>query len=112
MSGWIGVDLDRTIAKHWEGDYHPTKIGEPVPLMVERVRQWLAQGIEVRIFTARMSDPEWQADVLRAIGDWTEEVVGTRLKATCRKDYAMIEFWDDRARQVIPDTGVLVGPAS
>lgn len=38
-SGWIGVDLDGTLAlyKGWSGG----TIGEPVPLMAARVKDWL-----------------------------------------------------------------------
>jgi hypothetical protein len=51
--GWIGVDLDGTMAYYdgWKGADH---IGEPIPAMVERVKRWLAEGREVRIFTARV----------------------------------------------------------
>jgi len=51
---WIGVDLDGTLAfdEGWKGHQH---IGPPIPLMLERVKRWLAMDIEVRIFTARAS---------------------------------------------------------
>ena len=32
--------------------YH---VGEPIPLMLERVKKWLSEGIEVRIVTARVA---------------------------------------------------------
>ena len=40
--GWIGVDLDGTLAEYlgWQGMGH---IGEPIAPMVERVKAWLAQ---------------------------------------------------------------------
>lgn len=108
--GWVGVDLDGTLAKYegWQG---PTHIGEPVPAMVERVQRWLAEGIEVRVFTARMSDPsaEVRRDVAIAIQDWTLRHVGASLRATCLKDFAMLELWDDRAVQVEPNTGRPIG---
>ena len=52
--GWIGVDLDGTLARYdgWKGPEH---IGEPLMPMVERVKAWLAEGREVRIMTARVS---------------------------------------------------------
>src|SRR5690349_18780615 len=55
MSGWIGVDLDGTLAEYhgWKGVEH---IGPPIPEMVARVKQWLAEGRDVRIFTARCSE--------------------------------------------------------
>lgn len=103
--GWIGVDLDGTLA-FYDGWISPEHIGEPVPRMVERVLEWLGEGIEVRIMTARayMAD----AAEIRRIQDWTEKHIGRRLPVTNQKDYSMIQLWDDRAVQVIPNTGVAV----
>lgn len=106
MSGWIGVDLDGTLAHYdgWRGELH---IGEPVPAMVARVRGWLAEDIEVRIFTARV----WQGagrdigPVRRAIQEWCLKHIGHALEVTCEKDYGMIALWDDRAVRVVPNTG-------
>jgi len=117
MSGWIGVDLDGTLAKYeeWKGE---DCIGEPVPLMVERVQQWLALGKEVRIFTARMCahgsplivDGETIIlDMKTPIEEWCLEHIGRKLPVTNAKDFGMIELWDDRCVQVIPNTGVAVG---
>lgn len=108
--GWIGVDLDGTLAyyDHWRG---PDHIGEPIPKMLERVRQWVQEGKEVRIFTARITGgleaagAAEQALILQVIRDWSLTHIGTILQVTCRKDYAMVELWDDRAVQVIPNTG-------
>jgi hypothetical protein len=101
--GWIGVDLDGTLARG-----HAERIGPPVDVMVERVKRWLADGYEVRVFTARMSerDPKDREAQARMIWEWTREHVGTPLTATCCKDYSTIEIWDDRARQVETNTGV------
>jgi len=54
MSGWIGVDFDCTLAEYhgWNGG----ELGPPIPAMVERVKAWLAEGREVRIFTARVAE--------------------------------------------------------
>ncbi|MFA5257654.1 MAG: hypothetical protein WC360_05830, partial [Opitutales bacterium] len=54
---WIGVDLDGTLAyfNGWRGFGH---IGKPVPGMKARVLEWIAQGFEFKIFTARASVPE------------------------------------------------------
>jgi hypothetical protein len=48
-NGWIGVDLDGTLAHYdgWKGADH---IGEPIAPMVERVKRWLSEGHEVRVF--------------------------------------------------------------
>lgn len=111
--GWIGVDLDGTLAHYdeWRGVKH---IGEPVPAMLERVRGWLAEGREVRIFTARVCDNDDLPDapmVARGIiRNWLFEhgltVGGVPLQVTNVKDYQMVELWDDRAVQVEQNTGL------
>jgi len=105
MSGWIGVDLDRTLAKYdfWRGENH---IGPPIPEMLERVQQWVQDGKTVKIFTARYSDPETRDGVRAAIHAWLAEHNLPPLEVTCTKDYACTEIWDDIAVQVIPNTGI------
>lgn len=107
IKGWIGVDLDGTLAKYdkWVHELH---IGEPIPEMVRRVVGWLGEGKDVRIFTARV----WAgggrdvAPVRQAIQDWCRKHIGVALEVTCEKDYGMIELWDDRAVRVVPNTGM------
>lgn len=102
-SGWIGVDLDGTLAFYdgWKGGDH---IGPPVPAMLERVKQWLADGVEVKIFTARASEPA----LVAPIEAWCERHLGQRLPVTNIKDFRMIALYDDRAIQVKFNTGRLV----
>lgn len=98
---WIGVDLDGTLAEyHGWGD---GKIGKPVPEMVKRVKEWLAQGNKVKIFTARAGFDDSQVN---EIHEWLEKHGLPKLEVTATKDYDMIELWDDRAVQVVPNTGV------
>lgn len=98
--GWIGVDLDGTLAFYdgWMGFEH---IGDPIPSMVLRVREWLAQGYEVRIFTARASTPEG----IQPVKDWLKKHELPDLQVTCSKDFSMVEVWDDRAIQVVANSG-------
>lgn len=114
MRGWIGVDLDGTLAHHgeWRGHKH---IGEPIMPMVERVRSWVREGQEVRIMTARAYAPNQHPEALRelqevvtTIQDWLETLGLPRLRVTCQKDYAMVALYDDRAIQVRTNTGELV----
>ena len=98
--GYIAVDLDGTLA-HYEGWKGPENIGKPVPLMLTRVREWLAKGIKVKIFTARAAIPEQIPPVLA----WLELYELGGLEVTCTKDRFMRELWDDRAVQVVPNTG-------
>jgi len=105
--GWIGVDLDGTLA-HYEGWRADGSIGEPVPLMVQRVTRWLEEGKDVRIFTARVTGRSLQdnSDQMYKILAWCLEHIGISLPITATKDMQMIELWDDRCVQVIPNTGI------
>lgn len=104
--GWIGVDLDGTLA-HYEGWQGIEHIGPPVELMVVRVRRWLQEGRKVKIFTARVSepDPKLREVIIEVIHRWLEKAGLPRLEVTNVKDYGMVELWDDRAVQVIANTG-------
>ncbi len=113
--GWIGVDLDGALAEHqgWDGG-----IGKPIAPMVERVKRWLAEGVEVRIMTARVSarggyssesmrsaDSAFVAEQRVQIQEWCLEHLGAVIPVTHEKDFRMVELWDDRAVQVISNTG-------
>lgn len=110
MSGWIGVDLDGTLAVYdeWRGFGH---IGKPIPKMVERIKGWLRLGYEVRIFTARVSNNGVRMPdepVREPIERWLVEEAGLPiLKITCVKDFEMMQLWDDRAYGVEFNTGEL-----
>lgn len=107
--GWIGVDLDGTLAHYdqWVGHEH---IGAPVPAMVERVKRWLSEGRDVRIFTARLDGLSVRDYLVAeiAIQQWCNLHLGHVLPITCRKDRFMAMLWDDRCVQVIPNTGMPV----
>lgn len=116
-SGWIGVDLDGTLAHY--GKWNGGQIGEPVPAMLERVKKWIAEGVEVRIFTARVGfgagyseesgrsdDADFSREQRELIEAWCEKHVGKKLPVTAVKDFKMIELWDDRCVQVQKNTGI------
>ncbi len=86
--GWIGVDLDGTLAHYDEfrGDDH---LGDPIEPMVRRVKEWIAQGKDVRIFTARKPHP--------AIRKFSKDNFGKILPITNIKDHNMQALYDDRA---------------
>lgn len=103
---WIGVDLDGTLAVY-DTFISPTHIGAPIEKMVNRVKWMLAEKIVVKIFTARASDadPTARLQVIEAIDQWCLEVFGQTLPITCVKDYGMVALYDDRAIQIIKNTG-------
>lgn len=102
---WTGVDLDGTLAHydHWRGPQH---IGPPVKRMRIRVRNWLAEGKRVKILTARATKgrPEYD-EAIAAIEKWCLRYLGQVLEVTNEKDFGCVEIWDDRAVQVVPNTG-------
>lgn len=120
--GWYGVDLDGTLAHHESGG-NIMVIGKPIPAMVQRVKNSLALGHDVRIVTARVDGGlvalavgdmlgEQFRDIARMvqlIEAWCLEHLGQVLPVTNKKDYCMLVLWDDRAVQVVRNTGEVVG---
>ena len=100
-NGWVGVDLDGTLAVYdkWRGVFH---IGAPIPQTVDLVKSLLEEGIEVRIFTARVQEG---SDAIEAIIRWCAEHIGVILPVTDRKDFSMVYMVDDRAVAVERNTG-------
>lgn len=72
-----------------------------IVLIIILVMLWIIAGREVRIFTARACIPEQ----VQPIKDWLNKHLGHELPVTNVKDFSMIELWDDRAVQIIPNTG-------
>jgi hypothetical protein len=101
--GWIGVDLDGTLAKA-DRNISLARIGDPVPQMVEFVKSMVKKNVRVKIFTARAGDGE-QIQLVKA---WLLNNGLPSLEVTNVKDYEMIQLYDDRAVQVIANTGKIV----
>ena len=98
--GWLGVDLDGTLAV--QQDPFDGSIGPPIPAMVRMVRKAIMSGRDVRVFTARASVSYWERRKVRA---WLRRHLGYELPVTCVKDMMCEEIWDDRARQVVFNEG-------
>ena len=99
--GWIGVDLDGTLAEYQSGYASQNKIGKPIPKMLVRIEKWLGEGKTIKIFTARAYFPE----SIPYIKKYLNKIGLPDLEITNIKDPYMIELWDDRVVQVIPNTG-------
>lgn len=106
QGGWIGVDLDGTLVEY-HGYVDEYTFGAPISEMVERVKQWLAEGTQVKIFTARASIPSH----IPPIQDMLERIGLPRLEVTNEKDYKTMEIWDDRCVQVVPNKGIPIAEA-
>ena len=100
-NGWLGVDLDGTLA-HYETFKGNDHVGAPIRPMVDKVKGWLDEGQDVRIFTARDPHP--------AIRAWCKEHLGKVLPITNVKDRHMIALYDDRAVGVKRNEGVAFHP--
>ena len=101
--GWIGVDLDGTLARS-DRNLSLARVGEPVPKMVDLVKSMVKNGVRVKIFTARAGDSEQ----VQLVKTWLVKNGLPNLEVTNVKDYDMIRFYDDRAVQVIANTGEIV----
>lgn len=133
---WYGFDLDGTLAVYdgWKGIEH---VGAPIRPMVALVRRMHADGLRVKILTARVSprtEPEtrpnpylanhwcieapddmpwairtgtWTA--LEFIQDWCWRYLGFVPEITHEKDPLMLGLFDDRVVQVEPNTGAVLG---
>jgi hypothetical protein len=101
--GWIGVDLDGTLAEY-HGWIDGGQIGIAIPTMVKRVKMWLLENRQVKIFTARAQ----YTSQIPIIKKWLVDNGLPELEITNVKDMDMdmIELWDDRCVQVVPNTGM------
>ncbi len=99
---WFGVDFDGTLVEYhgWKGIEH---MGKTIKPMIDRVRQWLKEGITVKLFTARASEGEEQIKILKK---WMIDNGLPELEVTNVKDMYMKVLWDDRCVQVIKNTGM------
>ena len=125
--GWYGFDLDGTLAVYdkWEGIDH---IGEPVKHMVDLIKRMHEEGKVVKILTARIAPhkledgtvgesyitvPDGEGGVTRTyahqfINDWCHFNLGFIPEIVYQKDHLMLELYDDRVKQVVPNEGLLV----
>lgn len=90
---WVGVDLDGTLAFMPEGIKGIPFIGKPIPKMLARVKEMLAEGKTVKIFTARAYDKK----NIPAVKKWLKTHGLPNLAVTNVKDPGMTQLLDDRA---------------
>ena len=125
--GWYGFDLDGTLAKYdgWKGIDH---IGEPVKPMVELMKRMHDEGKVVKIMTARVAPHKLEDGTVgesyitipngengatrnyahQFINDWCHFNLGFVPEIVYQKDHLMLELYDDRVKQVVPNEGWLV----
>lgn len=111
---WIGFDLDGTLAEYngWKGI---NNIGKPVKPMCDLIKKLHSEGTDVKIVTARVAPKEDkdESELARSfIEKWCEENLGFVPELTHEKDQLMETLYDDRATQVIPNTGITIEKAA
>ncbi len=100
----IAVDLDGTLAKSRAGvSFDPNHIGAPVKKMMARVKDFLEQGKDVALFTARASDPKNIPPVRR----WLDRHGLQAVKITHEKTPDLEVIYDDRAKGVHKNRGTI-----
>jgi hypothetical protein len=104
--GVLAVDLDGTLAKK-EHPFNPYSVGEPVQPVLQHLLNEKAKGRSISILTARASSND--PGLRRAVRTWLDRHGLEGVHITSQKTPDMVEIIDDRARQVIPDTGRVVG---
>ena len=103
----IALDFDKTLAYH-KSEWGVSRVGEPIAPMVERVKDWLAKGYGVTIFTVRMNrtGPELQQQI-DMIDEFLVKVGLPILPKTAVKQRHFSHFVDDRAYHVEPNSGII-----
>ena len=107
--GTLACDLDGTLALK-QHPFNPYTVGEPVPTMLQRVKDEIAKGRRVVLFTARAASQD--PGMHRTIREWLTKHGLDGMKITNQKTPDITELLDDRAKQVVPDTGKIVGEKS
>jgi hypothetical protein len=102
---WTGVDLDGTLAIAGEGWPEPDEIGEPVEQVMLWVKNALSNGITVKIFTARAG---WDESLPHVKAWLTKHGLG-HLEVTNVKDMYCDRILDDKAIQVLRNSGLILG---
>lgn len=101
----IFVDFDGTMATQ-DGEYS-REIGKPIYPIINLIKRHLAVGNEVIIFTARAS--QWSDETEKSdIENFCKKYIGQILPITAIKEHNIDCYIDDKAVQVIKNTGEFV----
>ena len=89
--GWVGILLDGVLAKETNSE----EIGEPNAEAVELAKKLIKHGVNVKIFTQRVADPETERPQRRRIKTWAIENIGQDLPITAKHDQHLIRLVDE-----------------
>jgi len=96
------IDFDGTIA-YYDPNGNSGDIGEPIPGMLDKINNWIKQGIKIKIFTGRANIPE----SIKPMKLWLKLNGFPELEITNTKGIDHDLILDDKAREVIFNTGVI-----
>lgn len=102
----IALDFDGTLAHYDSWSKQQNVVGKPIEPMVRKVKEWLAKGYKVSIFTARVSQPD-AAKNTELIQQFLKENGLPELPITCMKMFYFTHFFDDKAYHVGKNTGII-----
>ena len=103
------VDFDGTLAHfdRWRG---PNNFGRPISSMIKKVKDFIRNGDEVVIFTARLTpSKKYKIEDIglmkQGIERWCVRNLGKKLRITNTKGNADV-IYDDRCQKIIQNTGL------
>jgi hypothetical protein len=106
---WWGIDFDGTLATYdkWRGPGH---VGKPVEKSIEFVKGLLSSGKKIKIFTARVANPNEEDEAREAIRSFCKKHFGKTFPITNEKDPHMVGLLDDKLdmRRVKQNTGEFI----
>jgi hypothetical protein len=100
------------LAYKLEGKFNPKIIGEPIPSMLNLVKENIKNGNDIKIFTARVSTYGsikriYDSIIARYyINIWVKKNVGYKLDIVCAKDFKTRKIYDDIAISIKTNEGV------
>jgi len=106
----VAFDLDGVLALHGPREKESGEIGKPISSMIKKLKEFLAAGYNVVVFSARLGQGD-RREITREIGNWTMKHIGVRLPVTDVKSADWECFFDDKAVQVIRNSGMTVTEA-
>jgi hypothetical protein len=106
----IALDFDGTLAYYdkWDGQFN--NVGPAIPRMVANVKNWLAKGYKITIFTARLSHSHEETEAsVKAIKQFLKDNGLPEFDITAVKMHYFTHFVDDKAYHVAKNSGIVEG---
>lgn len=107
---YAAFDLDATLAEYLKEHSGNTPIGQVVAPMYQKILWYLLQGIKCKLFTARAGFLSEVPKIEAWLQENDKQYPGlAELEITNVKSHKMLVLYDDRAVQIMPNTGMMIG---